>query len=248
MNNENKFKDKVVLITGAGRGIGKALAIGFAKAGAKVACLARSIEEISKVVEEIHSFKGDSIALKCDVTNLTSIELATKEVFYYFGRLDIVFVNAGVNSIRALVGDDDPDLWRQTIEVNLIGAYYTIRSCIPYLKKCGGGRIISIGSGRGRRGDIMGTSYACSKAGLWMLVRTVAEELRPFNITINELIPGPVITGMNENFNENIDAIFTNGIEWIKQPDDVLPLAFFIASQPLNGPTAQSFSLARREL
>jgi 3-oxoacyl-[acyl-carrier protein] reductase len=248
MSNENQFKDKVVLVTGAGRGIGKALAIGFARVGAKVACLARSSDEILRVVEEIHSLKGVGLAVKCDVTDLASIEQATKEVFDCFGGLDIVFVNAGVNSIRALVGDDDPDLWRQTIEVNLIGAYYTIRSCIPYLKKSGGGRIISIGSGRGRRGDILGTSYACSKAGLWMLVRTVAEELRPFNITVNELIPGPVITEMNKKFNENIDAIFTDGIEWIKQPDDILPLAFFIASQPLNGPTAQSFSLARREL
>jgi len=248
MINLYEFKDKVVLITGAGRGIGKALAIGFAKAGAKVACLARSQDEIAQVVEEIHSFNGVAIAIKCDVTDLNSVTQAMRETLAYFGGLDIVFVNAGVNSVRRFIGDDDPSLWRQTIEVNLIGAYYTIRASIPYLKERGGGRIIAIGSGRGRRGDVKGSSYACSKAGLWMLIRTVAEELKPFDITVNELIPGPVLTDMNAKFNENIDVIFTDGSEWIKQPDDVLPLAFFIASQPLNGPTAQSYSLARREL
>jgi len=217
-------------------------------AGAKVACLARTQNEIEETVKEIEDQKGIGIAIRCDVTDRHSVENAMKETVHAFGGLDIVFVNAGVNTIRSLIGEDDPELWRQTIDVNLIGAYYTIRSCIPYLKQRGGGKIIAIGSGRGRRGDIMGSSYACSKAGLWMLVRTAAEELRPFNISVNELIPGPVMTDMNAKFNDNIDKIFTEGKEWVKQPEDILPLAFFMASLPLTGPTAQSYSLTRREL
>jgi 3-oxoacyl-[acyl-carrier protein] reductase len=246
---ENALKDKVVLITGAGRGIGKTLAEGFAREGARVACLARTVREIDQVAETIRTTGGQAFSFYCDVSDLESVELAYRQVEEAFGGIDIVIVNAGVNHMRKKVGEDDPALWRNTIEINLFGAYHCIRTCIPYLKKRGEGKIITIGSGRGRKGDVTGSSYACSKSALWMLVRVVAEELREFNITVNELIPGPVDTGMNSKFSsQTIDPIFTVGSEWVKQPEDLVPLALFMASLPACGPTAQSFSFARREI
>lgn len=246
---QEEIHGKVILITGAGRGLGKALALGFGRLGANVACLARSENEIKKTVEEIEQENGNGIYICCDVTDLNSIQDAVKTTVEHFGGLDIVFVNAGVNNVRNEIGNDEPALWRNTIEVNLIGAYHTIRASIPYLKERGAGKIITIGSGRGHRGDANGSSYACSKAALWMLVRVAAEELRPFHICVNELIPGPVLTDMNKKFIGNkLDTIFTNGIEWVKDPEDVFPMALFMATLPIDGPTAQSFSIARREI
>jgi 3-oxoacyl-[acyl-carrier protein] reductase len=240
---------KVVLITGAGRGIGRALAVGFAEQGASVACLARTPRDIEKTVGEVIAAGGSAAGIPCDVTDLNSVENAYRCTEDALGGIDIVIINAGVNNVREKIGKDDHVLWRNTIEANLIGAYYCIRASIPYLKKRGAGKIITIGSGRGRRGDVMGSSYACSKSALWMLTRVAAEELREHNITVNELVPGPVATDMNSKFNGNtLDTLFTDGKEWIKAPKDVVPLALFIATLPKNGPTAQSFSLARREL
>lgn len=240
---------KVVLITGAGRGLGKALALGFASRGAAIACLARSSNEIEAVAQEIEAGGGRAVAVTCDVTSLESLETAYKRVADELGGIDIVFVNAGVNNVRELIGEDDPELWRNTIDINLTGAYYTMRAAIPYLKARGGGKIITIGSGRGHRGDTTGSSYACSKAGLWMLVRVLAQELRPYKIAVNELVPGPVMTAMNAKFSKDkIDPIFTEGKEWVKEPEDILPIAYFIVSLPNDGPTAQTYSLMAREM
>ncbi|RJP55378.1 MAG: SDR family oxidoreductase [Anaerolineaceae bacterium] len=249
MKTYETLKDKVVLISGAGRGIGRALAMGFSEEGACVACLARTASEIDKTAEEIRSAGGRAVSIPCDVTNLQSMEDACKLAAEAFGGIDIIIVNAGVNNVREKVGEDDPELWRNTIDVNLIGAYYSIRACIPYLKERGAGKIITIGSGRGRRGDATGSSYSCSKSALWMLVRVLAEELREYDITVNELIPGPVVTDMNKKFvKDNLDTLFTDGIEWVKEPEDIVPLAVFMATLPKKGPTAQSFSLTRREI
>jgi 3-oxoacyl-[acyl-carrier protein] reductase len=116
---------------------------------------------------------------------------------------------------------------------------------VPFLKANGAGKIITIGSGLGHRGIEESSAYACAKAGLWMLTRVLAQELQRFNISVNELIPGPVDTGrLSDAFREQIvDRLG----EWVKEPDDVVDLALFIASQPDVGPTAQSFSLMRRD-
>jgi 3-oxoacyl-[acyl-carrier protein] reductase len=139
------------------------------------------------------------------------------------------------------VEQSEPDRWRQTIEVNLFGAYHCSRLAIPHLRRRGGGKIIAIGSGLGHSSRGGTAAYSCSKAGLWMLVRILADEIRADNIAVNELIPGLVRTD-----------ILTSGVpsglseEWVKAPDAVVPLALFLATQPSPGPTGQSFSLMRR--
>jgi 3-oxoacyl-[acyl-carrier protein] reductase len=131
--------------------------------------------------------------------------------------------------------------------VNLIGAFHTAKAAIPHLRKGGGGKIILIGSGMGHRSGPTRSSYAASKAGAWMLIRILAQELSTYDIAVNELIPGPVRTRFIAGREE---ALRSSGSvpEWVKQPEDVVPLALFLASQPRLGPTGQSFSLARREL
>ena len=141
------------------------------------------------------------------------------------------------------MAESDPVVWSQTVAINLTGAYHCAKAAIPYLKARGGGKIITIGSGMGRRGAPGSSAYSVSKAGLWMLTRVLGQELRGDNISVNELIPGPVNTAMMPaNGSRTFDG------EWFKEPEEVAPLALFLAGAPDGGQTAQSFSLMRRDV
>jgi 3-oxoacyl-[acyl-carrier protein] reductase len=240
--------NKVAIITGAGRGIGKAIALGYAGAGAAVCCVARTSHEIEATVQEIEQQGGRGLALTCDVTDLNAVVQMCDTTAATLGGIDMVVINAGVSLDRHPVETSEPDDWRTTLEVNLFGAYYCAKAAIPHLKRRGGGKIITIGSGMGRRGRVGSSAYSCSKAALWMLTRVLAQELWPDNISVNELIPGPVETAMTHDPTARTGPAFTTESEWIKHPEDVVPLALFLATQPDIGPTAQSFSLMRRDL
>ena len=240
-----QLEGKVAVITGAGRGIGRGLAIGFAEQGAKVVCAARTQPQIDDAVRAIRAAGGDAIAVCCDVTDAADVERLYAEVRSHYGPADIVVANAGGNFSRASVEESDIADWELTVRVNLIGVYYTCKYAIPDLKGKGG-HIIVVGSGVGHRVvDAAHSAYGASKAGAWMFVRALATELRPYNICVNELIPGLVQTEITADINRSYDAPF--GVEWFKTPADVVPLAFFLATQPLTGPTGQSFSLMRRD-
>jgi 3-oxoacyl-[acyl-carrier protein] reductase len=243
---ERDLNGRVAIVTGAGRGIGKAIAIGFAQSGAAVGCAARTAAEVEATAREIQANGGRGIAVPTDVGNLGSVQQMFQKTVERFGGLDIVVINAGVHEARAPVAESRPEDWRATIEVNLIGAYYCARTAIPYLQQRGGGKIITMGSGMGHRGRPSASAYACSKAGLWMLTRVLAQELWPYNISVNEVIPGPVTTAMNPDKPGQPGSSVAE-TEWLKMPEDVVPLALFLATQPQAGPTAQSFSLMRRD-
>ena len=121
-----------------------------------------------------------------DVADLASVERAVTETAARFGGLDILVINAGVFLERRAVAESDPAAWSHTVAINLNGAYHCARSTVPYLKARGGGKIITIGSGMGRRGTPGSSAYSVSKAGLWMLTRILAQELRADNISVNE--------------------------------------------------------------
>ena len=238
---------KVALVTGAGRGIGQAIAIGYAKAGAAVCCAARSQAEIDETAALISQGGGRSTCISADVTDCASMEGAFRHAASTFGGIDIVVASAGSSVENKLVEESDPVLWKQAVDTNLIGAYHTARAASPHLRARGAGKLVFIGSGMGHRSAATRSAYAASKAGLWMLVRVLAQELVAHGICVNELIPGPVLTAFIAGREETLRAGAAGG-EWMKQPEDVVPMALFLALQPLNGPTGQSFSLARREL
>ena len=234
---------KVALITGGGRGIGRAIAIAFAGAGAAVCCAARTRSEIEAAAAEIETAGGQALAVTTDVADLASVQKAVDETAARFGGLDILVINAGVSPKKSEVAESDPVVWSQTVATNLTGAYHCAKAAIPYLKARGGGKIITIGSGMGRRGAPGSSAYSVSKAGLWMLTRVLGQELRADNISVNELIPGPVNTAMmSASGSSTFDG------EWFKEPEEVVPLALFLAGAPDGGQTAQSFSLMRRDV
>lgn len=238
---------QVAIVTGAGRGIGYAIATGYAAAGAKLCCAARSQAEIEATAADIRAGGGQAIAIPTDVTDLTQVQTMVQQTLTAFGGLDIVVINAGGNFDTQAVETSDPADWQRTLDTNLTGAYYCAQAAIPALKARGGGKIITIGSGLGHRGIPNRAAYACAKAGLWMLTRVLAQELWPHNISVNELIPGPVNTRRTEQQIKQGQSVFKIESEWVKQPQDVVPLALFMAGQPLMGPTAESFNLMRRD-
>lgn len=246
ISNGSALSGKVAVVTGAGRGIGRAIATGFAGAGASICCSARTEAEIAETTSRIRDNGGKAIARVADVTDFESMVDLFAHASETFGGVDIVVVNAGVSLDKKTVEESAPSDWKKNIEVNLVGAYHTAKASIPHLRERGGGKIILIGSGLGHRGIPTRSGYACSKAGVWMLTRILAQELLPFNIAVNELIPGPVQTAVMKGYER--DFLSRVGeTEWMKQPEDVVDLALFIATQPDIGPTAQSYSLMRRD-
>ena len=239
---------KVAVVTGGGRGIGRAIAQGLARAGCDVCVMARSTEQIESVADEIRALDRRGLAIACDVVDCRAVDEAFERVGNQLGRIEILINNAGGGEERTVVGEDDPEAWARVVQVNLLGTYHCARAVLAHLKRSGGGTIINVGSGMGHQARSGNSSYTASKAAVWMFTRCLATEVWPDNIAVNELIPGPVETELTA-------GIFQAGAphpaipgEWVKRPDDVVELALFLAGQPSTGPTGQSFSLARRPL
>ncbi|MBW4503036.1 MAG: SDR family oxidoreductase [Scytonema hyalinum WJT4-NPBG1] len=191
---------KVALITGAGSGIAKATAKLFAKQGAKVAALGRTKEELEDTVAEIQNDNGEAIPLVADISHPEEMQQATQQVVDKWGRLDIVFANAGINGVWAPIEELAPEEWDKTINVNLKGTFLTVKYAVPYLKKQGGSVIIT-SSVNGTRifSNTGATAYSCTKAAQVAFTKMVALELAKHRIRVNVICPGAIETNINES-------------------------------------------------
>lgn len=207
-----RFKDRVVFVTGASSGIGKAAAKLFASEGAKVGCLGHKANEVEDVVAEICAEGGEAAALVADVTSPEQMQAAVEKLIATWGKLDIAFANAGINGVWAPIDEIDPTEWEQTIATNLRGTFLTFHYCVPHMKERGGSILVT-SSGQGTRSfSVPGsTAYACTKAAQVVMVKKMALELARYNIRVNVICPGSTDTNIN-------DTKVARSIEKIKLP------------------------------
>jgi NAD(P)-dependent dehydrogenase (short-subunit alcohol dehydrogenase family) len=243
---------KVALVTGGGTGIGAAIAQTFAAQGAAVTITGRRPAPLEEVAQRISSAGGEVLGMSADVTDLTAMQRAADATIERFGRLDVVVANAGVAPPMAPALDFALEEWRAIVDIDLTGVWITAKTTVPALRAAGGGTIIVLGSGAGRANSGGLGPYSAAKAGVTALCRVLAAELRPDNIAVNELIPGPVRTPALDRLTSggaDAHAVGVRAIgEWLKDPDDVARLALYLATLPVDGTTGQVFSLAGRLL
>ena len=192
---------KVALVTGGGSGIGKATAKLLAREGVRVGVLGRGREKLDRVVAEIEVEGGAALALPSDIAKPEKIEASIDELASRWGRLDIVFANAGINGVWAPVDQLKPDEWRQTVDVNLNGTFLTLHYAVPYLKRQQGGAIVITSSINGtRRFTGPGaTAYACTKAAQLAMGQMLALELAKHEIRVNVICPGAIVSQIEED-------------------------------------------------
>ena len=199
-----RFEGQVAIITGAGRGIGRAIALRFAKEGARVACVSRSEENAKNVADELNGLRADSAkSYSVDVADHAAVQKAGTKILEDFGRADILVNNAGVTrdalAIRMSLED-----WDAVIETNLRGAFSFAQALVRAMTKQRSGRIVNISSVIGLMGNAGQANYAASKAGLIGLSKSLARELASRNITVNVVAPGFVLTDMTVGLSDDV--------------------------------------------
>lgn len=214
---------QVAVITGAGRGIGRAIALTLAELGARTVLCGRSREALEQTSTAIQSNGGQSSVIECDVTDLHSVEALAERVERTFHRIDILVNNAGIGGAGGPLHLLSPDNWDRVLNTNLRGVYYCIRSLAPFMIKAGNGHIINISSLAGKNALPNGAAYAASKWGLNGLSYSVAEELRAHNIRVSVICPGSVHTEFSPHPGKNAEKML--------QASDVAHVVAMIVTQ-----------------
>jgi len=213
---------KVALITGAGSGIGQAAALLLAKEGAKIAALGRTEDELQETVAQIQDAGGEAIPVSADISQPQEMQQAVQQIENQWGRLDIVFANAGINGVWAPLEELEPEEWDKTINVNLKGTFLTVKYAVPHLKKQGGSVIVT-SSVNGTRifSNTGATAYSCTKAAQVAFTKMVALELAEHRIRVNVICPGAITTSIQENTQQrNLDEVK----EPVEYPEGKIPL------------------------
>lgn len=201
-----RLKDKVALVTGAGRGIGRAIALAYAREGASLALAARSLAELEDTGGAAQSFGAETCVVSVDVTDQTAVDEMARQTLERFGRIDILVNNAGIVGPIGALEDNDVEAWVRTIQVNLVGTYLCCRSVIPAMAQSGGGRIINLSGSGATSAPYHLSAYGSSKAAIIRLTEILSLELADKNIQVNALGPGSIHTRMWEEITDGAMA------------------------------------------
>jgi 3-oxoacyl-[acyl-carrier protein] reductase len=220
------LKGKNAIITGAGKGIGKAIAIALAQEGVNVGLLARTLSDLESLAEEVKSLGAKVSIATVDVADMDAVNAAVLKVKNELGTIDILINNAGVASFGKFL-ELEPSRWEEIVKVNLFGAYYTARAVLPEMIEKQSGDIINISSTAGKNGAAVTSAYSASKFALIGMSESLMQEVRKHNIRVSTLLPSTVASDMA------IDLKLTDGNpEKVMQPEDLAEL--IIAQLKLN--------------
>ncbi|MGZ0189095.1 MAG: SDR family NAD(P)-dependent oxidoreductase [Alphaproteobacteria bacterium] len=239
------LQDKTVLVTGASRGIGRAIAIAAAAAGAKVALTARSMDALKETAATIVSSGGTAHTIVGDAADAKSIEKAVAATAKKFGGLDVLINNAGYVKVQKFL-DSGPEDWKAQIDTCLYGAIHCCRAAAPHMVKQNGGRIVSLIGDSSRIGEANISMAAATRAGTMALGKSLAKELGRNGVTVNTVSLGLVQTSHSdaEFLAKNMDKIVRNyPLRRIGNPDDVAPMVAFLASDQAAWITGQTISV-----
>ncbi|MDQ3459903.1 MAG: SDR family oxidoreductase [Deinococcota bacterium] len=222
-----QLEDRVAVITGAGSGIGEASARLFAKEGARIAALSHTEDEVKRLAEELERQGHEAMHIVADISEADAMKTAYEQVVDRWGRLDVVFANAGINGLWAPIEELGPDDWDETLHTNLRGTFLTIKYAVPHLKARGGSVLVTSSVNGTRMFSNTGaTAYAVSKAGQVAMTKMLAVELAKHKIRVNVICPGAIDTDIDDNTERE-------GLESIR-----LPVEFPEGMIPLTGKEA----------
>jgi 3-oxoacyl-[acyl-carrier protein] reductase len=235
------LKDKSVLVTGAGRGIGKRLALGFTQAGARVGLLARTKAELDLAHLEIEHGGGIAMRLLADVRDYDQVAGAVAKMSAQFGPPSVLICAAGVLGPIGPLSDAAPAVWREAVETNLLGAFHSCRAVLPAMRERRGGKIILLVDTGAEAGRPYLASYAATKTALVRMAESLAEEVRDDNIQVNCMNPGSAYTSMTDEIlqsggiseRDRTEALQVRANGGVK-PDKQIQLALFLASERSN--------------
>jgi NAD(P)-dependent dehydrogenase (short-subunit alcohol dehydrogenase family) len=229
-----RLKDKVAVVTGARRGIGRAIALEMAKEGAKVVVSDIELKECEAVCEEIRKLGSEAIAVKCDVTKKGEVDEMMEKAVHKFGRLDIMANNAGVYVAKPLGQTTEHD-WDFVVGINLKGVFLCSSAAAKHMMKQGSGKIISTASIAGKVGFADSSAYCASKGGIISMTKELAMELAPHHINVNAVAPGVIETNMTKDMmdDEKTKQGLLAGIplKRVGKPEDIARAVVFLASE-----------------
>lgn len=220
------LKNKNALITGAGKGIGKAIALALAKEGVNVILVARTQEEIDSVAAKVRSLRVKALAITADVADINSVNAAVTKALAEFGTIDILINNAGIAAFGKFL-ELEPTDWERIIQVNLMGTYYVTRAVLPNMIERQTGDIINISSTAGLSGNALTSAYSASKFAVLGLTESLMQEVRKHNIRVTALTPSTVATDMAKEL-----KLTDGNPETVMQAEDMAEL--IIAQLKLN--------------
>lgn len=225
------LEGKVAIVTGASRGIGRAIAIKFAREGASLVVTATTLENARKIAAEVEALGQKTLALAVDVADPAAVEAMFASVVETFGKVDILVNNAGITKDGLLLRMKDAD-WDAVIDVNLKGAFNCVREAAKLMTKARSGRIVNISSVVGEMGNAGQINYSASKAGMIGLTKSAARELAKRGITVNAVTPGFIETDMTAVLSDKVREGLVQQIplERLGTPDDVANAVFFLVS------------------
>ncbi|MCS7108803.1 MAG: SDR family oxidoreductase [Sulfolobales archaeon] len=235
-----KLADRVALVTGGARGIGKSIAELFLREGAKVIIIDVLDDELAKVREELGRF-GEIMAVKADIRRREEVIKVLKDAVERYGRIDILVNNAGIFSTSS-IEDLTEEQWDKVMSVNLKAAVFLCKEVVEYMKRQGYGKIINMSSLAAHVGGIFaGVDYAVSKAGLICLTKSLARRLAKYNILVNAVAPGVIESPMTAPWPEEIKRGFIQKVPLgrLGKPEDVAKVVLFLASDDSNYMTGQ---------